>query len=856
MKQYAIWQRTLAPQGDSLDPQRAILSQAFLEFRDQVKHLVGEIAGLLPDLTVHDITHLDALWRVADQIAGPNYPLNPAEAFVLGGSFLLHDAAHVLAAYENRVQGVKESIDWKDLVAQHFEGNEPATNSPDERFALFHVLRHLHAAQAHKLLKISWKAPGTDEELHLLPNFHLREYYGDLIGEIAESHHWPADRLADEFGTRRVGAPGFLAPAMWEVDALKVACLLRTSDAAHIDGQRAPWFLFALRQPQGISDSHWRFQAKMGQPALTTDGELRLSSGSPFSLHERNAWWLAFDTARLIDRELRDAKLMMKECGRMQFAAGGVTHVATPTSFSADVRTSGWEPVHVEPAIRDVSKIIANFGGAKLYGDKPELALRELIQNAVDAVRASRTMDHLGHLEGEIEIALGLEDGQCWLHITDHGIGMSRYVLTEVLPDFGNSLWGSERVRSEIPGLVSRGFKAIGQFGIGFYSVFMLGAHVRVTTRRFRKAISDSSDQWILEFENRLSDRPTLRKPKPSEELSRAGTRVSVAIGEETLKQLVSCSGDVWRIDGLPPFGDLSNAAAVAEEAKSKPANFKLVVANLCPTLDIKVSVRIGSETSTQVILPNDWETLPTQQLHARLALRVPQFYGEKSTGELLDLREPTGMLVGRVGYKGGYFARAQMTHKGIRSGTIPKIVGVVLGHNNADLARSAARPLASLTAWKSWAEQWLILTEDSDVEMMTTLHPLCPDEDLPVYELNGDFLTEAALRTWLATVGVIKVLVGIPTHEDADDMSESKFNANFQAGLEILFLPKRDKSLGEKLGAPEISYSGRFTRMLNDVWGNFEVDEFDDEIVGDVNGFEIARTIEIYSQPAAIDIE
>lgn len=221
-----------------------------------------------------------------------------------------------------------------------------------------------------------------------------------------------------------------------------------------------------------------------------------------------------------------------------------------------------------------------------------------------------------------------------------------------------------------------------------------------------------------------------------------------------------------------------------------------------------------------------------------------------------MDLREPTGMLVGRVGYKGGYFSRAQMTHKGIRSGSIPKIVGVVLGHNNADLARSAARPLASLTAWKSWAKQWFNLTEDSDVEMMTTLHPLCPDEDLPVYELNGDFLTEAALRTWLATVGEIKVLVGIPTHEDADDMSESKFKADFQAGLEILFLPKRDKSLGEKLGAPEISYSGRFARMLNDVWGNFEVEEFDDEIVGDVNGVEIVRTIELYSQPAAIDIE
>ena len=125
MDHFALWQRTLADQADSLSPQREILRQAFLLFRERTAQLVGEIGGLLPQLTVHDITHLDALWRVADEIAGPDYPLNPAEAFVLGGAFLLHDAAHVLAAYEDGLAGIKDSIEWKDLIAQRFEDNEP-----------------------------------------------------------------------------------------------------------------------------------------------------------------------------------------------------------------------------------------------------------------------------------------------------------------------------------------------------------------------------------------------------------------------------------------------------------------------------------------------------------------------------------------------------------------------------------------------------------------------------------------------------------------------------------------------------------------------------------------------------------
>ncbi|MGH8625455.1 MAG: HD domain-containing protein, partial [Gammaproteobacteria bacterium] len=218
----------------------------------------------LPGLTVHDITHLDALWRVADQIAGPDYSINPAEAFVLGSAFLLHDAAHVMAAYPGGISSIKQTVQWQDLIAQRYGGQDPDAHSDVERSALFQVLRHLHAEQAHKLARLEWTVPNAGPKLHLLEHLELREYYADLIGEIAASHHWPAHRVAEVFHDRRVSAAALLQPVDWEVDALKVAFLLRAADAAHIDGLRAPWFLFALRRPEGISEDHWRFQAKLG----------------------------------------------------------------------------------------------------------------------------------------------------------------------------------------------------------------------------------------------------------------------------------------------------------------------------------------------------------------------------------------------------------------------------------------------------------------------------------------------------------------------------------------------------------------------------------------------------------------
>ncbi len=536
----ALWQCTLAPQGDPLDAKREVLRQALLGLRERVDALVQTLGAELPGLTVHDITHLDALWRVADQIAGPHYPINPAEAFVLGGAFLLHDAAHVMAAYPGGILSIKETVQWQDLIAQRYGGRDPEARSDEERSALFQVLRYLHAEQAHTLARLEWTVPNAGPKLHLLEHVELREYYADLIGEIAASHHWPSHRVAEVFADRRVSAPGFMQPADWEIDAFKLAFLLRTADAAHIDGLRAPWFLFALRRPEGISEDYWRFQAKLGQPMRTPAGELRITSGSQFSHAERMAWWLAYDTACMIDRELRDAHSLMRDEGRPCFAATCVLGVETPEAFARHVRVRDWEPVNVAPKIGDVPKVIAALGGSKLYGDEPWIALRELLQNALDAVRALRALGQLGKTEGEVEVMAEPADGDdWWLHVTDTGIGMSRHVLTNVLLDFGNSFWRSDALRDELPGLARSGFDAVGQFGIGFYSVFMLGSQVRVTTRRFERSERDDADQWLLTFEDGLQGRPMLTRAMARDRLQRHGTQVSIKLGAARLARMI-----------------------------------------------------------------------------------------------------------------------------------------------------------------------------------------------------------------------------------------------------------------------------------------------------------------------------
>ena len=83
-----------------IERKKELLRSVLLRFRERASVITARISATFPDLTVHDVTHLDALWETASLIAGDGYPLNPLEAFVFGGAILLHDAAHCFEAYD------------------------------------------------------------------------------------------------------------------------------------------------------------------------------------------------------------------------------------------------------------------------------------------------------------------------------------------------------------------------------------------------------------------------------------------------------------------------------------------------------------------------------------------------------------------------------------------------------------------------------------------------------------------------------------------------------------------------------------------------------------------------------------
>ena len=120
-----------------------------------------------------------------------------------------------------------------------------------------------------------------------------------------------------------------------------------------------------------------------------------------------------------------------------------------------------------------------------LYSSK-EIFLRELISNASDAADrlrfAALSDDSLTEGGGELRIAIRFDPEERTLTVADNGIGMSREEVVENIGTIARS--GTRRFIESLTGDEARDAQLIGQFGVGFYSIFIVAERVVLTTRR------------------------------------------------------------------------------------------------------------------------------------------------------------------------------------------------------------------------------------------------------------------------------------------------------------------------------------------------------------------------------------
>lgn len=146
-----------------------------------------------------------------------------------------------------------------------------------------------------------------------------------------------------------------------------------------------------------------------------------------------------------------------------------------------------------------------------VYSDR-EIFLRELISNASDACDklryAGQTDAALLKDNGDFGIAITVDPEAKTMVIADNGIGMNRDDLIENLGTIARS--GTANFIDQLTGDSKKDVQLIGQFGVGFYSVFMVASTVDVRTRKAGDAegwLWSSAGEGSYEISEEVRDR-------------------------------------------------------------------------------------------------------------------------------------------------------------------------------------------------------------------------------------------------------------------------------------------------------------------------------------------------------------
>ncbi|WP_032093669.1 MULTISPECIES: molecular chaperone HtpG [Pasteurellaceae] len=130
-----------------------------------------------------------------------------------------------------------------------------------------------------------------------------------------------------------------------------------------------------------------------------------------------------------------------------------------------------------------------------LYSNK-EIFLRELISNASDAADKLRfkalSAPELYEGDGELKVRISFDEAKGTLTVSDNGIGMTREQAIDHLGTIAKS--GTKEFLTALGSDQAKDSQLIGQFGVGFYSAFIVADKVSVKTR----AAGESADKGVL----------------------------------------------------------------------------------------------------------------------------------------------------------------------------------------------------------------------------------------------------------------------------------------------------------------------------------------------------------------------
>ncbi len=318
------------------------------------------------------------------------------------------------------------------------------------------------------------------------------------------------------------------------------------------------------------------------------------------------------------------------------------------------------------------SKRLLDLMVNSIYTHK-EIFLREIISNASDAIDKlcyiSLTDDKVGLTRDDFKIEISVDKENRTLTVTDNGIGMTKEELESNLGVIARS--GSEAFKKNIKD-EKEDIDIIGQFGVGFYSAFMVASKVTVVTRAYGndqgyKWVSSGSDGYaITEIEKEAVGTDIVIDLKPDGE----DENYSEFLEEHTLHRIIKKYSDYIR---WPILMEVTKSRQVETEETDDQGNKKKTWEDYTEKEIVNSRIPIWQRSKSEV---TDEECI--------------QFYKEK----FFDMDDPAAVIrvsaEGAVSYKALLFVPAKAPYdyytREYKAGLQLYTSGVMIMEHCADL--------------------------------------------------------------------------------------------------------------------------------------------------------------------------
>ncbi|MDE6851693.1 MAG: ATP-binding protein [Lachnospiraceae bacterium] len=285
------------------------------------------------------------------------------------------------------------------------------------------------------------------------------------------------------------------------IDLRLCAVLLRLADILDFDTSRAPQAVyeysgFDKKEGDGprLSKAEWEKHLS----SFGFDFEHISDRSNPYLL-DYSAESRSIQVEQVINSYLDWVDQELSDCSKnLARYVGKWQNLVLPMKVNRIIEPVGYVSGQYHLSL-DHNKVMELLIGNDLYND-PAVFVRELLQNAIDAVRTREKMDKNLPADWKPQIKIRTwtdEEGDHWFRIEDNGIGMSEEIILNYLLKVGSSYYTSDLFEQDkIRCKVDPDYTPISRFGIGILSCFMGDKRVNqveISTKRFHDSSENHS---------------------------------------------------------------------------------------------------------------------------------------------------------------------------------------------------------------------------------------------------------------------------------------------------------------------------------------------------------------------------